>query len=86
MQISAANLLIASQQNAGAAAPRAQPQTAFASQIKSVQESETSEFSPLSFRQNTPASARATSTPEPPQTSQHSAPPKILGSQLDIKV
>ena len=84
MQISAANLLIASQQSAGAAAPRAQPQAAFASKIKNAQESETAEFSPLSFRQNAPAPA--TTTSEPPQMSHPSAPPRTLGSQLDIKV
>jgi hypothetical protein len=74
MQISAANILIASQQAAKAAPPRPEAGVFAAALAK-----EKTAFEPIAFKQVTQSAPPATTTPKP----MASAP---MGSQVDIRV
>jgi len=77
MQLSAANLLIASQQ---LARPRPAPQTQFASALAQENGAEAAGFEPLAFKQSAPAKAPV---PAPPAGYSPSSP---LGANIDIRV
>ncbi|MBV9045942.1 MAG: hypothetical protein JO294_12515 [Alphaproteobacteria bacterium] len=85
MQLSAANLLIASQQLArgGATKPDANAQAQFTAALKE-KGVETAEFAPMEFKQAAPAKAAATATPATPATGYN--PGQRLGANLDIRV
>jgi len=76
MQISAANLLIVSQQAAKAAPPRAEA-GAFAAALAK----EKSAFEPLRFKQTAEPAPAASAAPAPKPAA--SAP---MGSQIDIRI
>lgn len=78
MQISAANILIASQQAAKAAPPRPQAGV-FAAAL--ANENKTA-FEPLAFKQMAEPAAQPTPTPAPSKPAAYTP----LGSQVDIRV
>ncbi|HEV2652531.1 MAG TPA: hypothetical protein VGU69_14815 [Rhizomicrobium sp.] len=84
MQLSAANLIIASQQSARAQAqpaPDAGPQFTAALKANNV---ETSDFEPMTFKQATPA-AKADSPATTPSAPGYGQSP-LLGGTIDIRV
>ena len=89
MQLSAANLLIASQQLArgqAAAKPDANAQAQFASALAKEKGVETADFAPMEFKQAAPAKpARSTVLPAATPATGYN-PGQRLGGNLDIRV
>jgi hypothetical protein len=85
MQLSAANLLIASQQLArGAAKPAPDAQAKFAAAPAGEKGLESAGFEPMDFKQAAPAKPAA-ATPAPAPTNGYGAAAS-LGANLDIRV
>jgi hypothetical protein len=82
MQLSAANLIIASQQSARAQAqPSADAGPQFAAALK-ANNVETSDFEPMTFKQAAPASTAESPTTTPSGYGQSA----LLGGTIDIRV
>jgi hypothetical protein len=86
MQLSAANLLIASQQIArGSNQPSPQAQAQFATALAKEKGVEAPAFEAMDFKQTAPAAKPAPAAPaQPPQAGYNAASP--IGANLDIRI
>ena len=86
MQLSAANLLIASQQIArGAAKPSPEAQAQFTAALAKEKGVEASSFEPMDFKQSATPAKSSMAAPAPSQPSGYNAATR-LGANLDIRV
>ena len=85
MQLSAANLIIASQQLArGAAAPRPEAAAQFTAALAKENGVEASGFEPMDFKQAAPARAQAPAAPATPAAGYNAG--SRIGATIDIRV
>ena len=86
MQLSAANLLIASQQIArGAAKPPPDAQAQFAAALAKEKGVEASSFEPMEFKQSAAPAKPSPAAPPQTQSSSYNATAR-LGANIDIRV
>ena len=86
MQLSAANLLIASQQIArGAPKPSPEAHAQFTAALAKEKGVETSSFEPMEFKQSAPPAQPASSAPAVSQPAGYNAASR-LGANIDIRV
>ena len=86
MQLSAANLLIASQQIArGGAKPSPEAQAQFTAALSKEKGVETSSFEPMDFKQGATTAKPSAAAPAPSQPAGYNATSR-LGANLDIRV